>query len=884
MRKILSLILILFITSTSAFAGEIVKSKLKNGQTVIVKEVKNNPIVMIDTWVKTGSIDENDCNNGVAHFLEHLFFKGSKNYPDNQFDKILESKGASTNAATSKDFTHFHILIPSKDFETALKLHADMLTNPLVPPVELNKERQVVIREIERSNDNPQRILYNNFTKSLYKQHPYRREVLGTKEIIANISRQEIMNFYQKHYAPENMITVIVGDVNAQDANVLVQKYFSNGLKTEKPQKRNYKQDKRPEKQVVVTSQQDINTTYMLMGFKCGQKITDKDSYALDLLATLMGDGRSSVLYKELKDKSRLVQGVSAGHSSSLEDSIFFVSANLNGQNLSKVENKIFDIIKDFQTKNVAPSDLERAKKMIERDTLYARESVSATASEIGYCTLLTGDWNFYNDYLSNIKKVTVEDIKKVAQKYLDKNHAIISVVNPKTQQPQEEETKSCAVEESKTVTVSPEKYYKPKAHDGVVTSTSGNLKKLLIDNDATLLTDIHKNNEIIAMTVKVKGGNYIDKTRGLSSILGNVMLKGTERYPKDDFVRITEENGIKIFTESDKEYFTLTMQCAKPDLPLAIDVLNQVVNHATLSADEIEKAKNDAIYAIKQSRDSATNVAFEEISSALWQNTFYDTTGKLLEKTIPTITPNDVQTRYATLFDPKNTVVAVCGDVTEQEMINLVGDIFNSKNTAKIDYSDYQNLFKPIEKTETIVKNQGNEAAWVVIGWKTDSIVDQKDRAVVRVINAILGSGMSSRLFTEVRAQKGLAYAVASTIPSGVNQGAFMVYIGTDPKKVDSAEEAMLFEVDRLKKEFVSEEELENAKNKVKGSAILAQELNSDKADTMAISEVFGNGYDFYNGRFDELIDEVTLTDIIAVANKYFSKPYVVSKVLPKN
>ena len=141
----------------------------------------------------------------------------------------------------------------------------------------------------------------------------------------------------------------------------------------------------------------------------------------------------------------------------------------------------------------------------------------------------------------------------------------------------------------------------------------------------------------------------------------------------------------------------------------------------------------------------------------------------------------------------------------------------------------------------------------------------------------------MSSRLFTEVRAQKGLAYAVASTIPSGVNQGAFMVYIGTDPKKVDSAEEAMLFEVDRLKKEFVSEEELENAKNKVKGSAILAQALNSDKADTMAISEVFGNGYDFYNGRFDELIDEVTLTDIIAVANKYFSKPYVVSKVLPK-
>lgn len=883
MKKILSLILILFMSATSVFAGEIIKSKLKNGQTVIVKEVKNNPIVMIDTWVKTGSIDETDANNGVAHFLEHLFFKGSKNYPNNEFDKILESKGASTNAATSKDYTHFHILIPSKDFETALKLHADMLTNPLVPYVELNKERQVVIREIERSNDNPQRILYNNFNKSFYKQHPYRREVLGTKDIISNISREEIMDFYQKHYSPENMITVIVGDVNAQEANALVEKYFSGGLKTDKPEKRSFKPDKRPENRIVVTSQQDVNTTYMLMGFKCGQKVNDKESYALDILSTLMGDGRSSVLYRELKDKNRLVQEISAGHSSSLEDSVYFISANMYGQNLQKVENKIFDIIHNFQTKNVSESDLERAKKMIERDTLYARESVSATASEIGYCTLLTGDWNFYNDYIDNIKKITVEDVKNVAKKYLDTNCAVISVVYPTAPQPQAEEEKSCLNETVKRVVISSEEYYKPNVHNGVVVSTSGNLKKFLLDNDAILVTDIHKNNEIVALSIKIKGGNYIDTKRGLSSILGNVMLKGTERYPKEDFVRITEENGIKIFAEADKEYFTLTMQCAKPDLPLAVDILNQVVNHATLSAEEIEKVKNDALYAIKHSRDSAVNVAFEEISSVLWQNTPYDNTGKLLEKTIPSISPEEVRGRYSTLFDSKNAVIAVCGDVSEQEMINLFGDIFTSKNTSKVDYSEYQQLFKPIEKSETIVKKQGKESAWIAIGWKTDSIVNQKDRAVVRVINAILGSGMSSRLFTEVRAEKGLAYAVASTIPSGVNQGVFMTYIGTEPQKADSAEEAILYEINRLKKEFVSEEELSNAKNKVKGNAILAQELNSEKADVMAVSEILGNGYDFYNGRFDELIDEVTLTDIITVANKYFSKPYVVSKVLPK-
>lgn len=883
MKKILSLILILFITSTSVIAEEIIKTQLKNGQTLIVKEVKNNPIVMIDTWVKTGSIDETDNNNGVAHFLEHLFFKGSKNYPNNEFDRILEAKGASTNATTSKDFTHFHILIPSKDFETALKLHADMLTNPLIPPIETDKERQVVIREIERSNDNPQRILYNNFAKSLYKVHPYKREVLGTKEIIGTIPRDDIMDFYLKHYAPENMITVIVGDVNPAEANDLVQKYFSKGIKTEKPQKRNFKQDKRPDKQIVVSSKQDVNTTYMLMGFKCGQKITDKDSYALDLLATLMGDGYSSVLYKELKDKNRLVQGVSAGHSSSLEDSVYFISANMYEQNLQKVQEKIFAIIDDFQTKEVSLSDLQRAKKMIERDTLYARESVSSTASEIGYCTLLTGDWNFYNDYLSNIKKVTPADIKNVAKKYLDKEHAVISVVTPKVQQPQVELSSDCVNSEEKSVYVSPENYYKPNHHGAVTVSTSQNLKKLTLDNGVTLLTDVHKNNEIIAVSVKVKGGNYVDKIRGLSAILGKVMLKGTERYPKDAYVRITEERGIKIYTEADKEYFTLTMQCLKSDLPLAKDILNQVVNHAILDVSEIEKVKSDALYAIKQSRDSASNVAFEEVSSLLWKDTPYDTTGQLLEKTIPSITAKDVQDRYSALFDPKNTVVAVCGDVNEQEMINLFGDIFVQKNSEQIDYSDFAYMFKPIKENQIVTKNQGNEAAWLVLAWKTDSPTNQKERAVVRVINSILGSGMSSRLFTEVRAQKGLAYAVASSIPSGINQGSFMVYIGTDPKKIDNAEQAMLFEIERLKKEFVTEEELNNAKNKVKGLAILSRELNSDKADVMAVSEVFGNGYDFYNGKFDELVDDVTLTDVITTANKYFSKPYVVSKVLPK-
>ena len=215
MKKILLTFVFIFVGMAS-FGADFSTHKLDNGQTIIIQEVHDNPIVIIDTWIKTGSINETDENNGVAHFLEHLFFKGTAKHPAKEFDSILEAKGAITNAGTSKDFTHYYIFIPSKDLELALDLHSDMLLNPLIPRKELEKERKVVIEEIAKKNDTPSNILYKNMVDSFYKVHPYKREVIGTKEVIETISREQILDFYNKWYTPENMTTVIVGDVDTQ--------------------------------------------------------------------------------------------------------------------------------------------------------------------------------------------------------------------------------------------------------------------------------------------------------------------------------------------------------------------------------------------------------------------------------------------------------------------------------------------------------------------------------------------------------------------------------------------------------------------------------------------------------------------------------------------
>ena len=204
MKKYIILIFILF-CGTFVYAGDYNIYKTKSGQTIIVKQVKSNPIVIIDTWIKTGSINETDKDSGVSHFLEHLFFKGTLKHPTGEFDKVLEAKGAVTNAATSKDFTHYYIKLPSKYFDLALDYHADMLLNPQIPSKEMEKERKVVLEEIAKDKNSPNEIVYNNLNELMYKVHPYKRKVIGSAKIIETVTREEILDYYKKHYAPENM-------------------------------------------------------------------------------------------------------------------------------------------------------------------------------------------------------------------------------------------------------------------------------------------------------------------------------------------------------------------------------------------------------------------------------------------------------------------------------------------------------------------------------------------------------------------------------------------------------------------------------------------------------------------------------------------------------
>lgn len=841
--------------------------KLSTGQTVIVKPVRSNPIVTIDTWIKTGSINEDDKNSGVAHFLEHLFFKGTKNTPPGEFDKILESKGALTNAATSKDFTHYYITIPSKDFDLALKLHSDMLLNPLIPRKELEKERLVVLEEISRGLDSPSSVMYNNLFKKIYSDfepnHPYKRPVIGSKNVIETITREEILDFYNKWYTPSNMTTIIVGDIDPAVAVQKVEEYFMSA----NPDKNIKEDSKAPvypkikpiDKQLRIEEKKDVKTGYIAIAYKAPKFKDDKDSYALDVLATILGDSRSSVLNRNLKEKKQLVYSISASNSSFMDDGLFIIQATFNPANAKAVEDAIYSEINALKKGNISDNDVKKAINMIKTSTYYARESISNISNELGYLTLFWGNTGYYDNYISNIENVKKADVARVAKKYLDNSKTAVSLVLPENIKP-----------------ISDIKPAVPKTYTAKIVETGKDTTKYSLANGATLIIKKNDINSIIAIDITSKGGNNLEKIPGTATLAASSATKGTKNYDYEQFARLLDERGIKLGLSSGSDTFDISLLATKNELDFALDMLNEVVNYPLFNISEIEKAKKLSLASLKSIQDNALSIGIDEFKKTAYPNTVYANTSDVLQKNIPLVTKEDIEEYYNTILEPKNLIITVVGDVESQNIIDKMTTIFNEKNKPVYDIKQITNkTFVPqSDITKKIVKPD-TQTAWVLIGFKTDNIFNEKDRATLKVINAILGEGMSSRLFKNLRDNQGLAYSVGSTLSSNIGQGAFMAYIGTNPKNVETAKQGMLHEIYRFKSEFVPQKELDEAKDKIMGNLLISLETNMDDASLLGWYGVLG--YDINHlQEYKKLIESVTASDILAVANKYFSNPYI--------
>lgn len=420
----------------------------ENGHKIVLAH-KEGDLVNVSTWVKTGSINEDDSNNGISHFLEHLMFKGTHKHKAGEFDKILEAKGAIVNAATWKDYTFYYVTLPKgfqdKDLYLAIKLHADMMIDPVLPeeeigaPFDLNdnsvsdkRERHVVIEEIRMRKDQNWTKVYNACNYNMYTKHPYRRDVIGTPEIISQVTQQEIMNYYKTFYSPENMTTIIVGDFDKETVLENVEKEFDFKGRPNAPQK-SREIDKPANETIFIENKSKVNTSYLMLGFLGPKANNLKENISLDLISIILGEGTSSRLYQNLIEKQPepVFNMISSEHYQFKDGNNFFIQANFKPEKRELAIELIKKEMTNLLDKKISDEELLKSKKKIKSRFAYSAETVSEIGETIGYYMTVCDDLKLIEDYLKDVEDITVEDLENSIKTYLNLNNAVISILEP---------------------------------------------------------------------------------------------------------------------------------------------------------------------------------------------------------------------------------------------------------------------------------------------------------------------------------------------------------------------------------------------------------------------------------------------------------------------
>jgi zinc protease len=428
--QLLIVIFLLFLL-TPAYAAQVQEFILDNGLKVLLLEDHKSPAVTFQVWYRVGGRNEKDGKSGLAHFLEHMLFKGTPTTGPEEYSRIIAKNGGRSNAFTSSDMTVYFATMSRDKIHLQLELEADRMTHALLGEKYFEPEKQVIQEERRlRTEDNPGSALYEIAASVAYTIHPYRRPVVGWMQDILSLTRQDLVDFYKLYYAPNNAVIVMVGDFSTAEVLPRIRAAYGKIPRGAEPPKLTLVEPpQRGEKRIVLKKEAELP---LLMMFFHAPNLHNPDSFALDLLSVVLAGGKSSRLYQELVYRKRSVRGIDADYSNvSIDATGFSISAQLlPGAELAGVERQIESQLDKVKTELVNERELQKAKNQIEAAFIFAQDSIFGQAMKIGYYEMV-GDWRLVDSYLANVRKVTREDLRRVAQKYLQRDNRTVGTLIP---------------------------------------------------------------------------------------------------------------------------------------------------------------------------------------------------------------------------------------------------------------------------------------------------------------------------------------------------------------------------------------------------------------------------------------------------------------------
>jgi len=827
---------------------------LPDGLTVIVQEDHSAPVASVQAWCATGSIDEDErIGAGLSHILEHMLFKGTKTRTTNAIAQKIQDVGGYINAYTSFDRTVFWIDVPKDGVAAALDVLSDAMMNSTLPPEEYLKEQEVIRREFAMNLDDPDRMTGLLLFATAYQKHPYRLPVIGQMEIYNQLTQEQVMLYYKTRYVPNNLTFIVAGDVDPEKVHQQLDDFFK--AYPEKSLKAVFIPAEPPQLgRREVHNEFATELTRLSLAWHIPE-VTHPDVPALDLLSTILGDGRSSRLYRRVREEAGLAFAVSAFSYTPGDPGLLGVDATVDPKKREAAQQLILQIIGEVKQAGATADELMKAKKISLSHHLDALATMRGQASDIGGNWLLTRNLNFSRDYLAAVQKVTLDDIRRVAGKYLvDANLTVVSL-NPKGSL-----------------------FAKGEAARPI---NAGEVQKFELSNGLRILVREDARLPLVSITAVFRSGLLAEtpQTNGITRLMAKALLKGTKTRTAEQIANQIEAVGGSIGSDAGNNSCSVSVHVTKPDLKLGVDLLSDVLLNATMPEQAVTREKEVQLAGLKEEDEQPATVARNILRAALFGEHPYALRANGSPDSVPRLTQRnllDFRDRYLVA---KNGVISVFGDVKAAEVKQVLEQTLRTMKPGELALTDAHPA-APLRQMTNVESQKEKAQGVIMVGYRGVDVFS-KDRHALELIDEA-SSDLGSRFFIRIREQMGLAYYVGASQMPGLVPGVFAFYLGTDPQKIEPVKTALLDEIRKLASDGLTSEELMRAKKKLVGQQQIANQSNDSFGYQCALDELYGLGFNHYKS-LEHDVEAVTLDEIKRVAGKYFrEQPYVLATVRP--
>jgi zinc protease len=831
---------------------------LPNGLSVLLCEAHLAPVVELQIWANVGAGDERAHEAGLAHFHEHMLFKGTGRRGVGEIAGEIESAGGRINAYTSLDVTVYHATLPASQISVGIDLLSDAVLHSSFDPVEIAREIEVVLEEIRRAQDSPAQVLGEAVFAEAYRVHPYRAPILGTAESVASFDRDRVRAFFQRWYEPDNLTFVAVGDFEAPRVLEELRAAFADATPGAAKRERPKEPVQSGMRNVVCArpfERANIEFVYPSVGLDHG------DCAYLDLLAFILGGCDSSRLVQRVKERDGAADRIEASSFTPRDAGLTSITIETGVERAAQALEAAVREVERLRSEPVSAEELERARVNFLASEHFERESVTGLGYKLGSFQVIAGDYRAEARSMDAVRAATAADLHRVAREYLLPERLTIGAVMSEAAA-REFDDAHIAAAVQRGIESNARTFAVPRA----IAPRSGIHSYALCDG-AQLHVIPRRSVPVVAARAAFLGGLLSEDAQasGLTHFLTSMWLRGTRSHSTADFARAAESLAAEIDGFCGRSSLGATLETPVEGLEPALELFAEILLEPVFDPDEIERERSDTLAAIERREDRLGQKAFLLFAETHFRSHPYRQPLLGTAESVTAFDAERVAAHHRHLIRAPNLSLAIAGDVDPDEIAVRLSTHLTGLEGGAFEPPSPVLEEAPREIREAEIRKDRAQAH-LVIGFRGVSVRDD-DRFALEVISQLL-AGQGGRLFLELRDRRGLAYAVNAVNAEGVAPGFFAVYIATAPEKLDEARSGLLEELDRLVQAPPTPGELERAKRTLVGAHAIDRQRNAVHAAHAALDGLYGLGPDAM-GAYPERIEAVGADDLLRTARR---------------